>query len=211
MNPYHKIPTVYRRDPDNRYRTLLHGEFSRPELGYLANNSWEFTEKVDGTNIRVIYESDRQFVKFAGREEKSNIPAPLWASLVELFPERKFIKQEYKTMTLYGEGFGKGIQKVGNQYRNEPTFVLFDVKIGDYWLARRDMVDVAERLGIEFVPLMGYGTLKDGIRIAANGFLSGLAEEMLRAEGLVMRPTTQLFDRTGKRIICKIKYKDFER
>ena len=85
------------------------------------------------------------------------------------------------------------------------------MKIGDYWLARRNMVDVAERLDVEFVPLMGYGTLSDAVRIAKDGFISGLATKMIMAEGLVMRPTTQLFDRTGKRIICKIKHKDFAR
>ena len=37
---YHKIQTVYKRDPMTNYKTLLDGEFSLPEFEYLANNDW---------------------------------------------------------------------------------------------------------------------------------------------------------------------------
>ena len=48
MKEYHKIQTVFMRDLENRYKTLLEGQFSLPEFEYLANNEWAFTEKVDG-------------------------------------------------------------------------------------------------------------------------------------------------------------------
>ena len=54
MKEYHKIHTVFKRDPANKYRTLLMGEYSHPEFAYLRYNDWVFTEKVDGTNIRII-------------------------------------------------------------------------------------------------------------------------------------------------------------
>ena len=59
MEKYHKIQTVYLRDPDNRYRTLLDGKFAKPEFGYLADCEWVFTEKIDGTNIRVDWRKER--------------------------------------------------------------------------------------------------------------------------------------------------------
>ena len=53
MKEYHKIQTVYLRDPETKYKTLLVGQYAKPEFAYLANNEWVFTEKVDGTNIRI--------------------------------------------------------------------------------------------------------------------------------------------------------------
>lgn len=44
MIPYHKIQSVFKRDERKK---MLHGEWSRPEIEYLADNMWEFTEKVD--------------------------------------------------------------------------------------------------------------------------------------------------------------------
>ena len=52
MKEYHKIQTIFKRDPENKFKTLIYGEFSLPEFEYLKNNTWIFTEKVDGTNIR---------------------------------------------------------------------------------------------------------------------------------------------------------------
>ena len=53
---YHQIKTVYERDPENKYRTLIMGKYALPEFEYLKNNVWTFTEKVDGTNIRIIWD-----------------------------------------------------------------------------------------------------------------------------------------------------------
>ena len=55
MDQYHKIQTVYKRDPATKHKYLLEGEFSTPELEFLANCQWEWTEKIDGTNVRVGY------------------------------------------------------------------------------------------------------------------------------------------------------------
>jgi len=56
MQQYHKIQTVYLRDPETRYKALLDGQLAKPEFDYLQHNQWEFTEKVDGTNIRVEWD-----------------------------------------------------------------------------------------------------------------------------------------------------------
>ena len=48
MKEYHKIQTVYLRDPETKFRILLEGQYATPELEYLAQNKWTWTEKVDG-------------------------------------------------------------------------------------------------------------------------------------------------------------------
>ena len=48
MTQYHKIQSVFKRDPNTKFKTLLEGEYSIPEFEYLKDNEWVFTEKVDG-------------------------------------------------------------------------------------------------------------------------------------------------------------------
>jgi len=57
MKEYHKIQTVFKRNPKNKLKTLLHGNYSIPEFEYLKDNEWVFTEKVNGTNIRVMFDN----------------------------------------------------------------------------------------------------------------------------------------------------------
>ena len=207
MDEYHKITTVYDRDPDNRYKTLLDGQFALPEFEYLAGNEWVFTEKLDGMNCRVDWDCER--VLFGGRTDKSQMPTFLFAKLQEMFPAEKFAKLYPETpMTLYGEGIGAGIQKGGGNYIPDGVdFVLFDVLIGRWWLRREDVEDIAHRLGIQVVPIVGIGTLEEAIRIVQAGLPSRLGER--EAEGLVMRPLVDLWGRDGKRIISKVKGKGF--
>ena len=52
-------------------------------MEFLKNNIWFFTEKVDGTNIRVPW--DGHCVSFAGRTDKAQIPAMLNEYLAATF------------------------------------------------------------------------------------------------------------------------------
>jgi len=210
MEPYHKIQTVYNRDPENRFRTLLEGQFALPELEYLAENEWVFTEKIDGTNIRVAWDCIEQ-VQFSGRTDRAQIPPFLLDRLRILFPPAKFgLLYPETPMTLYGEGYGAKIQKGGGNYiPGGVDFILFDVKVDGWWLKREDVEDIAAHLMIDVVPVVGAGTLLDAVAMARGGFESEIGTQT--AEGLVMRPAVELFNRAGHRIIAKIKHKDFPR
>ena len=63
VKEYDKIQTVFKRDMENR-GAIIEGTFALPEFEYLQNNVWEFTEKVDGTNVRVMW--DGSAVRFGG-------------------------------------------------------------------------------------------------------------------------------------------------
>jgi len=209
VNKYHKIQTVYLRDPENRFKTLLEGQFALPEFEYLASNQWSFTEKIDGTNIRVGWDCEQ--VLFGGRTGNTQIPTFLSARLQELFPMSKFIRLYPDTpMTLYGEGYGAKIQKGGGNYIPDGVdFILFDVMIGGNYLERHNVEDIADKLKVETVPVIGTGTLFEAVEMTREGFQSTIGTQV--AEGLVMRPVVELMSRTGKRVIAKIKYKDFPR
>ena len=206
MNQYHKIQTVYKRDPATNHKTLLEGDYSLPELKYLADNEWVFTEKVDGTNIRVMYGD--QGLEFRGKSDNAQVPPKLLKALSETFEPRGgvFASKFEDGVCLYGEGYGARIQNGGN-YRSDNGFVLFDVRVGDWWLQRADVEDVAAALDIDVVPVIGTGTLGDMVDMAKRRFNSRWG--MFEAEGIVARPATELCTRSGHRVITKIKAKDF--
>jgi len=207
MREYHKIQTVFKRDPDTKFKTLLEGQYSLDEFEYLKNNLWLWTEKVDGTNIRVMWDKER--ITFGGKSDNAQIPAYLITRLQELFPLDKF-KMLYPEipMCLYGEGYGAKIQKGGGKYKSDGVdFVLFDVKIEEWWLQKENVEDIAQKLSIDIVPMWGMGTIEEAIRMTREGFQSKWGD--FQAEGLVLRPNCELKTRKGNRIITKIKHKDF--
>lgn len=201
MDTYPKIQTVYKRNPDTKFKTLLEGDFSTDAFEYLAHNAWEWTEKVDGTNIRISSEDGDLVI--AGRTDNAQIPAFLFHAIQKaidpaIIPEGS---------TLYGEGYGAKIQKGGGNYRPDASFVLFDVFCGGLWLKRDDVDDIADKLGIECVPVVGRGTLPEMVECARGGMVSQWGD--FSAEGIVARPVVDMKDRRGERIITKIKTRDF--
>jgi len=207
MKPYHKIQTVFKRDPATKCRTLLEGEYSLPEFEYLKDCEWVLTEKVDGTNIRVMFDGEN--LAFGGKTDNAQIPAPLFKHLEQAFmPLLKRFKESYPNgVCLYGEGYGAKIQKGGGNYRTDQSFVLFDVLIGDWWLERKDIESVATHLRTSLVPILSRATLPEMVESVRAGFNSTWGN--FRAEGYVARPSTELKTRAGNRIITKLKCKDF--
>src|SRR5690606_13186065 len=110
-------------------------------------------------------------------------------------------------VTLYGEGYGPKIQKVGAKYRDDPSFVLFDVLRGKVWLQRESIEDVASQLGIETVPVVMRAPIDWATRRVASGQYSHWGDFL--AEGLVGTPEVGVLDRCGNRIQVKIKHVDF--
>lgn len=212
MKEYPKIQTVFKRDPATNMRTLLTGDYSLPEFEYLADCTWVFTEKVDGTNIRVYW--DGKSVTFGGKTDNAQIPVFLLYKLQELFEGTKAklkLKEVFgdSPALMYGEGYGNKIQSAGKFYNPDGVdFVLFDVLIGNFWLERKNVDDVAEKLGIDKVPIIGEGSLSNMVAITEKGFKSEWGD--FDAEGIVARPKTELFTRKNERIITKIKHKDFK-
>lgn len=212
MLPYHKINSLYKRDATTKYKTFLRGQWTQPEFELLAELEWIGTEKVDGTNIRIIW--DGQAVSFAGRSDNAQLPGPLTNYLQTHFTPERMEHALQGPVTLYGEGFGGKIQK-GSGYSPDQRFILFDVwaeaePLG-VWLNRETVEGIAEGLDIPAVPVRYRGSLIGAEGMVFQGFQSGVAQSELIAEGLVLRPAAELRDRMGRRIITKIKYKDYVR
>lgn len=255
MEEYHKIQTLFKRDMygsiTGKKGKMIEGEWTTPELEYLADKEWEFTEKVDGTNIRIklMVTPDGHgdlilSAQYAGRTDNAVIPKPLLEHLEKVFPTLPVWRRELsmpaysqrwlellnwmkdsdlEEVILFGEGYGPKIQG-GGKYRDDTSFVLFDVKIGNFYLSRDNVNDIADKLGIDSVPVVGRGTLYDAINIVkgnrnevpygsrylvGSGIGFGSCWGEFEAEGIVARPIVDLFNRKGERIITKIKAVDF--
>lgn len=218
---YPKIDTIWKRVPKGEVHagSIIVGDWSTPEFEYLAQNEWIGTEKVDGTNIRVQYwgaipHRARFFARDAGL-----VPPKLESKLQDIFWGEERMAAATKQfagawaddqcVTLYGEGYGAGIQKGGKYIPNGCDFVLFDVAIGDWWLKREAVEEIAHNLRIDVAPITFRGTLYDACHAVGLGMPSTWGN--FEAEGLVLQPRTQMFTRQGKRIITKIKTKDYLR
>ena len=207
MQVYHKIDGLFERNIETK--KLEEGKFRNPIIEYLKDNPWEFTEKVDGTNIRIGWDGHK--VSFYGRTDKALIPAELTNRLIELFggnENEELFEQKFgeKEVILIGEGYGGKIQgKRG--YSEKEDFILFDVMIEGCYLSRTAVKEIAEYFQIKVVPVILIGTIQQGIDYVKTKPKSVIGAEI--SEGLVGRPIFELNNNTGRRIITKIKTRDF--
>jgi hypothetical protein len=214
-NEYHKIQSVFKRDPETN-RFIL-GSYSRTSFDYLKNLAWDGTEKIDGTNVRlnvgqVRGKTDR--AQLHGDLIKACIPyldAALWGEVFDVEGETP----SHPDFTLYGEGYGAGIQK-GGHYRPDKAFVLFDVSykhpdVGPVWLDRKNVQDIGDRFGLPVVPLIGSWSLEVWLRDIQEGkYKESILHPGAQNEGVVLRPKVEFRGRMGERVITKLKFVDFQ-
>lgn len=208
MQTYNKIETVFNRDIEGTKRLII-DSYRNETVEYLKNNIWQFTEKIDGTNIRVHW--DGHNVEFGGRTDRAQIPNHLLSKLKELFgtlEAEELFEQTFgeKDVILFGEGYGAKIQN-GGEYRSDVSFILFDVMINGNYQSREWVEQTAKMFGIDIVPIVLEGTIKDGIDYVMSHPHSTIGNAMM--EGVVGRPKVEMNDRCGNRVIVKIKWEDF--
>ena len=211
MTEYPKINTIYNRAMDGT-KKLIPGDFRDETVRFLKDLPWIMTEKIDGTNIGVVWDGHQ--VTFQGRTERAQIPAKLISALMNLFggnDNEELFEQKFGEMPviLFGEGYGPGIQN-GGRYRTDVSFILFDVYLPEQnlWLKRDSVEDIATSFHIDVVPVVKIGTLEEAVDIVRSHPKSNFGTAPM--EGLVCRPQVDLLDRQGQRIIVKVKVRDFD-
>ena len=210
MKTYEKIETLFKRDMEGT-KKLVPGVYRNETIEFLKDNKWVWTEKIDGTNIRVLW--DGHSVMFGGRTERASIPAHLVNRLNELFGgeqnaqvfEQMFGERE---VMIFGEGYGAKIQNGGNYIPDGVDFIMFDLFINDNYQSRENVEGCAKALGVKVVPIVGEGTLDEAVAFVKGHPKSTIGTADM--EGLVCRPAVELRDRCGNRVIVKIKWNDFK-
>lgn len=212
MNKYPKINSVYKRHLDGPHKgKFIIGEWADPVFEYLKDLMWVWKEKVDGTNIRVQYwgsHTEGTLVYVKGKTDKAQRIEPLYSNVEKMFPPEWF--QEHfdpgVDVCLYGEGYGAGIQK-GGKYRLDQSFVLFDIKIGHWWLKYDDIAEIANAGDIEHIPAAFQFSLMEAIDRIRLGKISDWGD--FNMESFVGQPLIPLNMRNGERVITEIKTRDF--
>jgi len=209
MKKYHKIETVHLRDEKTKKLTE---KFRNEKVEYLKDNEWIFTEKIDGTNIRILWDGHK--FTFGGRTDKAQIPTPLFRRLTDMFLNdemEQVFEQKFgeNIVMLYGEGYGVKIQN-GGAYSDKQDFILFDVEINEVYLEKKNVNDIASSLGLNVVPTVDVGefnNIENAVEYVKTKPQSYLGEKIM--EGVVGVPKFRLFDENGDRLIVKIKTKDY--
>ena len=213
MNTYTKIETVYKRDIDGT-KKLIEGDFRSEAVEFLKDKDWMFTEKVDGTNIGVVWDGHK--VAYQGRTERAQIPAHLTNKLISIFgtdEAEEMFEQTFgeKQVVLFGEGYGAKIQKGGGNYiPDDCGFILFDVYMvdSDTWLKRDAIEGIAKSFGVPAVPVVMVDTIEKAVEFIKTHPRS-IINPLHEMEGVVGRPMVDFYDRNHDRLIVKIKVRDF--
>ena len=208
IKEYEKIETLFLRD--DKTKKLVEGKYRNETVEFLKDIDWEFTEKIDGTNIRIYWDGHK--VQYLGRTDKAQIPSQLMNRLLEIFGgdvNEEIFEQHFgeNEVMLIGEGYGAKIQS-GGDYRSDNDFILFDVCINGNYQSRETVKAIASHFNIDTVPIVMTGKLQDGVDFVKAKPKSTIGTANM--EGLVARPKVELKDRCGNRLIVKIKVRDFE-
>lgn len=165
-------------------------------------------EKVHGTSAHIAWRNGKVHLSPGGES------AERFAGLFGLDTlTEAFTALGHDTVTVYGEAYGGKQQGMSATYGKALAFIVFDVQIGETWLTVPNAVDVADKLGLEFVPhIEGPADLGflDQERDADSevAVRRGVGPGKKR-EGIVIRPLVEFTDNRGNRVIAKHKRDEF--
>lgn len=238
MIEYPKTENLLARDPDTHKLRL--DEYRDPNFAQIKH--WHVTEKIDGTNMRLVYmprnKGVGQAVEVRGRSDRANVHPDLRAAMIDMFPVDdlsrvfdEFIGEqrimEGAAVTIFGEGYGAGIQKGGGLLSPTKTFRMFDVMyhwpLTEYgtseqgtpykhsWCQPSTVEFLAGELGVPMVPIIiQQAETQDVIDIVLGGFVSHVAPLAVVPEGVVARTDPYLYNERGSRVMFKLKGADLE-
>jgi hypothetical protein len=205
---YHKIWSPFNREVQGTRRgKLIMGQWSLPEIRLLSDSDWTWTEKVNGTNVRIIWDGHK--VTVGGRTDDAQMPLILVRALQAQFTEELLEQQFHATpAVLYGEGYGARVQAGSGVYSPDPRFVMFDAKVDGWWLLPDALEVLALQMAVDIVPTVFTGHIVEAVALVRGRTLKSRWGDFA-PEGLVGKPPLGLTRRDGDRILVKIKGKDF--
>lgn len=171
-------------------------------------------EKIHGTSAHVAWR-DGAVRLFPGGESLERFSAIFGAALpsVESLAERFRATFADAAVAVYGEAYGGKCQGMSKTYGPTLSFVAFDVKAADKWLAVPQAADVCAKLGMPFVwwdlveaSVQSMDAARD--RDSEQAKRNGIVEPRIM-EGVVIRPPFEVALNNGERLIAKHKRPEF--
>lgn len=129
--------------------------------------------------------------------------------------KRSFEELGQPEVVIFGEGYGGKMQGMSATYGKELKFVVFDIKVGAYWLDVPTMATFADTyFGLDVVEWEKIPTIIEAIDAArdkpsAQAVKNGCGDDKPR-EGIVLRPPIEVRKNNGDRIIAKHKGDEFK-
>ena len=190
----------------------------------LPKGEWIVTEKIDGTNIRIILtkpdEKNKREVHIASRKlilnpsDKNSNQYTDCLKEVNLHKIEEYFKDVDSTIIIYGEGYGAGVHK-GGIYSSKKNFRVFDIRIGEAYQDFDYVKKVCVDNQLNLVPIVD--TVEEITFDACVLKLKANSETLIKEgtggklEGLVYKFEPPLLNKYKERLIFKIKFKDFEK
>ena len=165
-------------------------------------------EKIHGTSANISY-NNKILHFFSGGEKHERFITLFNRDELKIKIEQLGVEK----IVLFGEAYGGKQQGMSDTYGKELKFVVFEVKIGNSWLAVPQAEEVAKSLGLEFIHYVKIpATLynidmqrdADSVQAMRNGIEIGK-----KREGIVLRPLVEVTKNNGERIIAKHKTENF--
>lgn len=213
---YQKIfPPFARLTTGITRNTLDRTAWASREFELLADvPGWTFTEKIDGTNVAVIWDGHRP--KIVTRDghpltAQASLTVDTRETLAKIFAE-EILESVFgdKPARIYLEVYGHGVGVHPWLTRRLPDqrIAVLDACINGFWLARGTLTTLANgTFELECAPLRAdVQTLTRAVAVVTAGMPSALGE--FTAEGLVGVAPLGLFNRKGERILVKVKTED---
>lgn len=225
MREYPKTENLLARDEDTH--KLILGEFR--DRAFEQVGQWHVTEKIDGTNIRLVLTRNENLWDYdvRGRSDAANLPKNFVAEAV---PDIRTSTMCHALaaidpegycdlgMIVYGEGYGPGIQSGGN-YAAKKSLRIFDVLTfaegrSPLWRPWADVEAVSAVLGIDTAPVISDAmTTADVIALLADGGQPSIVSSIegnatSDMEGVVARTDPYLYTSRGTRVKYKLKTHD---
>lgn len=150
------------------------------------------------------------YSKYGYSNEKGE---PLYFSAEPNAPGNYMVELEEVPVYIYGEFYGKKIQKGGNYDKEKNRFSVFDICQQGWYVPIDMLYDYCKKLGLDVVPYIGELSLADAEQMVMEGFktrVKDAANPDYLEEGIVARPIVPIKDPRGKRMIVKIKTCDYQ-
>jgi len=239
MEKYPKIYTIFKRDENNRklVTPLINDQLEIKGLNLIRDIIVE--EKVDGTNACLLLGYDEKDIGFYWRYFSRNneireidimyirdtLDKVVDFKLLEEWYLKNFVQIPKKDnndtyfpeIRIFGEVYGDKIQKTNYLPKGERDFVVFDIKINQSWLSIKVRNEICRNLNLKIVPkiciLDRFPSFEECYNLLAVKYPKSIVAEKngleMYLEGFILRPKINLYVAPNRRILGKIKRKDF--
>jgi len=213
---YAKTINLWKRDLETKL--VIPSEYSEPEFENV--NYWQVTEKIDGRNMRIIFEHPMYplvnvpVVRIGGRTERSRNPSNLVSYMESFFTQARMSLTfpDAKEVILFGEGIGTKIQGKNHPYSDKPNFILFDVWVDGNWQTQERVREIAWIFCVRHAPVIfNHVTKEDIINYLLdkpNSLLGRHNHKDFVMEGIIARSDPLMLFRNGKVLKFKLKIND---